>query len=226
MASPFYLLLTPTTVKPPPAKDSPKDLDMRAKIQARAAALPLVQSLLASPEWSAHHHDAYAAFEPASRPKRLTTGPLGSSAGLGGYQHVFHNSATGEVLTVVYLGHNLMGFPLVAHGGVLATLLDEQCARAAMQDATFAGAGANKKGIVTARLEIDYRSLTPSDSFCVVRARAVPEAELQDKDKGKRGRKVWVRTNLETVDGRVCVEGRALHVKPAGVDLKAVGENF
>lgn len=195
-------------------------------MQARAASLPLVQFLLASPEWSAHHHDAYAAFEPASRPKRLTTGPLGTSAGIGGYQHVFHNSVTGEILTVVHLGFSLMGFPMVAHGGVLATLLDEQCARAAMEDATFVGAGANKKGIVTARLEIKYRRPTTIDEFYVVRARAVPEAELEDKEKGKRGRKVWVRTSLEAIDGRVCVEGRALYVKPADVDLRAVGEDF
>lgn len=95
-----------------------------------------------------------------------------------------------------------------------------------MDDAAFAGTGPDRKGIVTARLELNYRKPTRAERFYVVRARAVPEAALDEADKGKRGRKVWVRTSLETIDGETCVEGRALYVKPAGTTLRAVGEDF
>lgn len=235
LAAPGYLALHYSDILARATSTTPEKQEQAARrIRARAAALPLVQALLADPDWAAHHHDAYAAFAHDNdnddggdnNNKRLTTGPLGTAKALGSYQHVFHNAATGEVLTVVYLGTFLVGYPFTAHGGVLATLLDEQCARAALQDVAFADGGGGGGGIVTARLEIDYRRPTTVQQFCVVKARAVPEEELEAYERGKRGRKVWVRTTLETVDGKVCVEGRALFVKPAGVELRPVGEDF
>lgn len=227
LAAPGYLALHYSDILARATSTTPEKQEQAARrIRARAAALPLVQALLADPDWAAHHHDAYAAFSDHDHDKRLTTGPLGTTEALGSYQHVFHNAATGEVLTVVYLGPALVGYPFTAHGGVLATLLDEQCARAALQDVAFSSADTGGGGIVTARLEIDYRCPTTVQQFCVVKARAVPEEELEAHERGKRGRKVWVRTTLETVDGKVCVEGRALFVKPAGVELRPVGEDF
>ncbi|KAL1866031.1 hypothetical protein Daus18300_006932 [Diaporthe australafricana] len=198
------------------------DASLTRDIRAAAAQLPLVKHLLADPEWSAGHHEAYAGVPAESRAQRITTGPLGGSRGVGGYQHVFHNRATGEVVAVVYLGTGTVGWPGVVHGGAIATLLDEHSARAALGDLA-AGAGG---GLLTANLDITYRRPTLSSDFYVLRARAVPEEALAPEERGKRGRKVWVDATVETVDGKVCVGCRALFVSPKSLKLRTVPENF
>lgn len=216
-----------TRTPPKSAKEIEDDEKQLAEIRNKVEAHPDVQALLASEDWvAARHHEAYASFDESSRPNRLTTGPLGGPGGIGGHQHVYHNSKTGEVLTVVYIGQGVAGFPRLTHGGLLATLLDEQCARAAMDDAAFAGQGADKRGIVTARLDVNYTHMAPTKSIYVVRARAFAEEDLPEKDRGKRDRKCWVKALVETIDGQPCVEATALYVKPAGTILRAVGENF
>lgn len=208
-------------------RGEPIELNLRASLQDAGAKHPLVQALLANPDWSERHHDAYECFSPIegrTRDDRLTTcASLGSAYGIGGYQHVFHNKVTHEVLAVVFIGRHTTGWPHFVHGGLLATLLDEHCARAAMDDPVF---GTDDQGIVTARLELNYRSKTSSSDFYVLKARAVPEHELDEKERGKRDRKVWVESRVLTLGGKICVDGRALYVKPSGTNLRAVGRNF
>lgn len=207
---------------PPLLPGSEVDASLTRDIRAAADQLPVVKHLLADPEWSPGHHEAYAGIPAEARPQRITTGPLGGSRGVGGYQHVFHNGATGEVVAVVYLGTGTVGWPGVVHGGAIATLLDEHSARAALRDLA-AGAGG---GLLTANLDITYRRPTLSSDFYVLRARAVPEEALAPEERGKRGRKVWVDATVETVDGKVCVGCRALFVSPKSLTLRTVPENF
>lgn len=208
---------------PPPPLIPGTDVDAALLSDTREAAshLPIVRHLLADPDWSTGHHDAYEGVPALSRPHRITTGALGGSRGLGGYQHVWHNRRTGEALAVVYFGTGTIGWPGVVHGGAIATVLDEHSARAAMRDL-----GASGKGPLTASLDITYKSPTLSSDFYVVRASAVPEEALAVGERGKRARKVWVDARVETVEGRVCVESRALFVAPKGMELQLVPENF
>lgn len=182
----------------------------------------MVKRLLADPEWSSFHHEAYEGLPAAGRPRRITTGPLAGSRGVGAYQHIFHNRATGEVVSVVYLGTGTIGWPGVVHGGAIATLLDEHSARAALRDLAAGGGG----GLLTASLDIAYKRPTLSSDFYVLRARAVPEEGLAPEERGKRGRKVWVDATVETVDGKTCVECRSLFVSPKSVNLRRIPENF
>lgn len=130
---------------------------------------------------------------------------------------------TGEVVAVLYFGTSTIGWPGVVHGGLIATILNEHAARAAMQDPALSE---SRRGVLTARLELQYRKPTLANDFYVVRARATPEAALDDQEKGKRDRKMWVDARLETVGGHTCVEGKALFVIPKGTELRGIGENF
>lgn len=113
------------------------------------------------------------------------------------------------------------------HGGLLATILDEHTARAALAEPSLRAAGrAGPGGVLTARLEVTYQRPTLAGDFYVVRARALRDDELEDKERGKRHRKIWVVATLETTEGTVCVSGRALFVIPKGTELKGVADGF
>ena len=149
---------------------------------------------------------------------RLTTGPLGGSRALA-YQHVFHHAASNEVVSVVHVGPAVAGWPGVVHGGAIGTVLDESLGRCAIKTLT------GHTG-VTARLELSYRAPTLANRFYVVRCRPLAEEELDDKERGKAGRKAWVVGSLETVDGKVCVEARGLFVAPRGLKLSKLADKF
>lgn len=220
----FGTLLRLTLSPPPlPAPGSPEDLYLISKIQARGSHLPLVRALSSDPAWTSW--DAYSGLEAAvsthTQPisvvrSRITSGPLSGSNGLA-FQRIFHNSSTGEVVSVVYFGPSTAGWPGIVHGGALATVLDESLGRCAiLQFPARTG--------VTARLELTYRSPTITSDFYVVRTRPiVREGEI---DPAKTARKMWVEGTLETEHGRVCVEAKALFVVPKGVKLKPLVEGF
>lgn len=211
-------------ISPPPPLLPGTDVDasLTRDVRRAAAELPVVKRLLSDPEWSSFHHDAYEGVPPEARAQRITTGPLSGARGVGAYQHIFHNSATGEVVSVVWLGPGTIGWPGVTHGGLIATLLDEHSARAALKDLAAGGGG----GLLTANLNIAYKRPTLASNFYVLRARAVPEEGLAPEERGKRGRKVWVDATIETADGQTCVECRSLFVSPKSVSLRRVPENF
>ncbi|KAI1457292.1 HotDog domain-containing protein [Annulohypoxylon moriforme] len=213
--------LSPPT---PPAQGSEEDEYLTTQIRTQGASLPLVQALSADPKYTSW--DAYSGFSSPSThvaksadktvvQSRITTGPLAGSRGLP-FQRIFHNTATGEVISVLYFGSGTGGWPGVVHGGALATILDESLGRCAiLQFPARTG--------VTARLELQYRQPTLTSGFYVVRAR--PMIDERDTPE-KRERKLWVEGTLGTIDGKTCVEAKALFVVPKGVNLKPLVEGF
>ncbi|KAI0118415.1 hypothetical protein GGR51DRAFT_499476 [Nemania sp. FL0031] len=233
---------------PPPGSD--KDLAQQEKIQARGRALPLVKELSADPSWTSwdayagiattaendyHDHDdgdKYSSSASAgavgtgggrlsAAQSRITSGPMSGSSGLA-FQRIFHNVATGEVVSVVYFGAGLAGWPGVVHGGAIATLLDESLGRCAILRFP------SRTG-VTANLELQYRAPTKTDTFYVIRA--APVASEDDHVVGKDGvrkgdRKLWVNGTLATEDGKVSVEAKALFVVPRAYKLRPLVEGF
>jgi acyl-coenzyme A thioesterase PaaI-like protein len=184
-------------IMPPPHPEpgTKEDAALTAYIHSRAAKLPIVQSLSTDPAW--HSWDAYSLFSPEERAHRITTGPLGGSRGIGGYQRIFQNVDSGEFVSVVWIGGSLAGWPGVTHGGLIATILDESLGRCAIS--TFP-----EKTGVTANLELNYRAPTVTNDFYVIRAMPVAS--------GSTDRKRWVSGRLETVNGRVCVDAKGLFV--------------
>jgi hypothetical protein len=186
-------------VSPPPlpVPGSKEDKMMVAFITKQAKKLPLVKALSEDPEWT--YHDAYSGVAPEEREHRLSTGPLGGSRAIGGFQRIFYHAKTGECVTVIWFGGAVAGWPLVTHGGVIATILDESLGRCAVRRLP------GNTG-VTATLELNFRNPLITNAFYVVRA-------LPQED-GSTASKQWVNGKLETHDGKVCVEARGLFVVP------------
>ncbi|KAI1362471.1 hypothetical protein F5Y08DRAFT_272670 [Xylaria arbuscula] len=200
---------------PPPGSE--QDIYLHNKIQAQGNALPIIKELSADPAWTSW--DAYSGVTAART--RITSGPMSGFAGLA-FQRIFHNAATGEVVTVVYFGAGLAGFPGIVHGGALATLLDESLGRCAILRFP------SRTG-VTANLELKYRAPTLTNRFYVIRARPVAshDDDVVGKDGVRKGdRKLWVKGTLEVVDGKVAVEANGLFVVPRGYTLRPLVEGF
>lgn len=224
------LILAPP---PQPAAGTKEDGFMIEYLHSQAEKLPLVKALSEDSEWE--NYPAYTSIPEESRAGRLTTGPLAGARALGGYQHVFHNSNTGEVITVVWFGGAIAGFPGVVHGGVLATVLDESLGRCAMK-VLDGGTG------VTANLEIGYLKPVLTNGWGIIRCLPGEEGEGINKERGMVGgldrvvegvkakaegkRKVWIVGRLENLEGKVCAQGRALYVVPKGIKLSGGGQKF
>lgn len=118
---------------------------------------------------------------------------------------------------MLWIGGALAGWPGVCHGGLLATVLDESLGRCAIL--RFAA----KTG-VTANLEIKYLKPTMTNTFVVIRCLPILE--------GSTDRKGYVEGRVETLDGKICVEAKALFVAPKKLQLRTLytevkeGEGF
>lgn len=66
----------------------------------------------------------------------------------------FYNRAAGEVIAEYTIPPEYQGYPGVAHGGIVAALLDEMCMRSHMSDDP-------PLYLVTARLDVRYRKNVP-----------------------------------------------------------------
>ena len=109
-------------------------------------------------------------------------------------------------IQICYIGSGICGYPGVAHGGFLATMLDDGFFRCLSMAFPF-------RVMMTAHLELDYEAPTFTDQFVVLRVKI-----------GKvDGRKAWVEGQIETlVDNwtespTVLVRADALFVEPTAV---------
>lgn len=198
-------------VAPPPVPPagSVKDEILKAQMRRVGEELPIVRSLSTDPNWISH--DAYANIPDEDKAGRLTSGPLAAGGALGGFQRVFSNRESGEVVTVIFFGPAVSGWPGVVHGGVTSTVMDEQLGRCAVKTLPA------KTG-VTATLDVNFLKPVFINSFYVIRA--LPQAE------GKTDTKCWVNGRLETLDGQVCAEAKALYVVPKKFRTRQIADNF
>ncbi|MCS6908738.1 MAG: PaaI family thioesterase [Anaerolineales bacterium] len=130
-----------------------------------------------------------------------------------GLRLVFYEEQPGEVFADVLLEPKYEGFPGMAHGGVVAAMLDEACGRALMGSDPR-----NPRFMYTARLEIRYRQPVPLNRRLRLQGKA-----LQD-----RGRIATAEAALLNAEGKVLADAKALLVGVPeevyrGVDLESVG---
>ncbi|RKF71082.1 putative thioesterase family protein [Golovinomyces cichoracearum] len=229
------------TIIIPPVPPEPESLEDRLMIEylhTQAEKLPLVQSLRSDGTWTnvnvkkigsssnetgAENDNKEGEKERLKR--RLTIGPLAGSRALGGYQQIFRNSETGEIINIVWFGAALSGWPGVTHGGLLATVLDETLGRCAM-------GFLESRTAVTANLQLDYLKPVLTNGFFVIRTTPLKEDDKQknvangeamekyENKKVSHSRKQWVTGSLETVTGDTCVRAKALFVVPKQYKLK------
>ncbi|KAK4181351.1 HotDog domain-containing protein [Triangularia setosa] len=203
--STLRLFISPPT---PPSPDTEEDNYVISTLQTQASHLPIVQQLSSDPAWISW--EAYNTLSSSHRSQHITAHTLRGSRGVGGYQRIFHNPSTGELVSVIFFGPATIGWPGVVHGGCLATILDESCGRAAFKQwGGLAG--------VTANLNIEYKRATLANGFYVIRVRSRTEEELPEKERGKRHYKSWVDAVVEDpVTGQVTVKAEALFVGGKG----------
>lgn len=105
----------------------------------------------------------------------------------------FYDNGDDEVWADVTIGQNHQGFPGVAHGGVVAAILDEAGGRVMMtRDGQRMG--------MTAKLDIRYRQPVPLDTPLRVVGRRVKD----------RGRLVSAHAELRNAAGQVLAEAEVL----------------
>lgn len=158
-------------------------------------------------------------LSPTPRHARLTTGALGGAEGLGSYHRIFHNASTGEIVSVLRIGRALAGWPGTAHGGALATILDEALGRCAIL--VFPA----RTG-VTARLELSYRKPVPTGQFYVVKCKPQLPQPLDAGQPQEELRKLWCHASLENMEGEVHVAAKGLFVVPRKYKLARVEDKF
>jgi acyl-coenzyme A thioesterase PaaI-like protein len=110
-----------------------------------------------------------------------------------GLQIRFFNEGRHHVLAHVTLGDEYQSYPGIAHGGILATILDETMGRAILADE------GPERFMFTARMETRFRRPVPLHEEFTVRGHV-------DHD---RGRTVQVSGQIVLADGTVAVEASA-----------------
>lgn len=106
--------------------------------------------------------------------------------------------AAGEVRSTVILAEHFHGYPGIAHGGIVAALLDEAMVRSLLLEGSF------EDLMVTARMEVAYRRATPTSAPVTVVGRLV-----------KRGSsRATAEAEIRLADGTVTAEAEGLLTRP------------
>ncbi|OOQ82877.1 thioesterase family protein [Penicillium brasilianum] len=196
-------------VAAPPLPGTPEDKMQLQDIQhVFDTGLPIVQRLRGNPDFV--EMGVYENYSEESKTHRLTSGALGGSKGFG-LQRAFWNEKEHRLISVVFMGSGIEGWPTMVHGGALGTIIDENLGRAAVRHFPA------RTGM-TANLNINYRAPVYSDNFYSIHSTLDPE---QSTD-----RKAYVRCEVRDMTGRVCVEANGLFVVPKKLKLVRLGDTF
>ena len=110
----------------------------------------------------------------------------------------YNNPQTNQIEAEILIPDHFNGYPGVAHGGIIAAILDETAGRAVMIDGDF------ENLFVTLKLEVTYRKITPTNTPLFVTGWII-----QGSDKRKK-----VAAKIILADGSVTAECQALVTRP------------
>jgi acyl-coenzyme A thioesterase PaaI-like protein len=111
----------------------------------------------------------------------------------------FFNEGHHQCRARVTLDEQYQSYPGIAHGGILATILDETMGRAILAEGGAPRELTEERFMFTAKIEIRYRRSVPLNEEFIVRGRV-------DKD---RGRLAMVSGEIVLQDGTIAVEASA-----------------
>ena len=183
---------------PSPLPDSPDDEFFLSKLRKDVSDLPLVKELRSQrEEWL--EYEAYTSQSPEAKATSLLAEVMHGSRGLG-IQRMFWNKKERRLISIVYLGGALAGWPGVVHGGAIATVIQESL------ETAVNGPGIGQTSIKSfglAGVKLRYRKPANANRLYVIRA----EVEEGSVDKADDDTKVGVKTTLENaLTGAVCAE--------------------
>lgn len=124
---------------------------------------------------------------------------------------MFWNDKEKKIVSVVFLGPGLEGWPTMVHGGALGTVIDENLGRVAIRHFPA------RTG-VTANLNLNYRAPVYSDNFYTLHTTLDQERSTD--------RKAYAKCEVRDMAGRLCVEASGLFVVPKKLQLAKVGDHF
>ena len=119
-----------------------------------------------------------------------------------------HESVPKQVRAEVLIPEKYQGYPGVAHGGILAAILDELAGRAVLID------GSDEDLMMTLKMELRYRLPTPTDTPLVGIGWITH----------RRGNRAKAHGELRLPDGQVSVEADLVILRPPG-DLDELWES-
>lgn len=111
----------------------------------------------------------------------------------------------GEIRASVTIAGEFNGYPGVAHGGVLAAILDETAGRTVLMNGDF------EDLMVTAKLEIAYRQPTPTGTPLLVVGRLLRRSESRAEAEAE----------VRLPDGSVSARARVLLARPPAAIYEA-----
>lgn len=110
----------------------------------------------------------------------------------------YNNPEKNRIEATVTIPEHFNGYPGVAHGGIVAAILDETAGRAVMLDGNF------EELFVTLKLEMSYRNITPTNTPLFVTGWMIKKGSKRMK----------VAAELRLPDGTVTAQCEALVVRP------------
>lgn len=99
---------------------------------------------------------------------RMIDRNLTSPGGIAIPPKYYYNPKTKDTVAIYHLGMKLTGYPFIIHGGILATVMEDQ-----MRESVRMIKG--KKGEMTKELSLSYKLPTFANQFVVVRTTSVEE---------------------------------------------------
>ncbi|KAK9461444.1 HotDog domain-containing protein [Lipomyces oligophaga] len=173
------------------------------KIEAQLQSSPVVKELRKTPGFNERRM-----WSNLSQSVQDSSFLAGSCKGVGKFAVpgiVFVSRDSNQVVSVVHVGSRLCGFPGIVHGGLLAAILDECLARAAILPLPGHSA-------VTANLTINYRAPTFADQLLVIESHVT---ENTDK-------KSLVSAEIRSPQGVLLAESTGVFVVPKKYKLASL----
>ncbi|KAF8581895.1 Thioesterase/thiol ester dehydrase-isomerase [Ramaria rubella] len=193
-----FRLLNPRPAPAAPAADSEEGKEYTEKIERELLNLEALKRCRESQgeeEW--YETRPHFRLDPARKVNHLTAGALRGPGKLAVAPLVRAKTDETEAWVFLHLGRGVCGHDGVVHGGLLATLLDEGCARNAVL-------AFPSRICVTANLNVDYKAPTFADQFVIMKTKLI---EIK-------GRKAIVQGQIEDLKGNILAQAKSIFVEP------------
>lgn len=135
--------------------------------------------------------------------RSLTNTTLAKTGGILIEPTIFHNADRNSTVTVVHVGDKLCGYPLLVHGGILATILNETFKR----NVSLSGLSSSnvKDDFMVDQLGISYKAPSLANQFMIIKTQLLSHSDVDGRFASQ--------STIETKDGKVLVEGSATIVE-------------
>ncbi|GJJ13031.1 hypothetical protein Clacol_007280 [Clathrus columnatus] len=194
----MFTLFHPRPTPPPPPENSEEANRITARIEKELNELEVLRKCREAPDASEWYEARpYVSIPPERLANHFTGGVIRGPTKIAVPPLVRSRKDETETWVFLHLGTGICGHEGIIHGGLLATLLDEGCARPAFLSFP-------SRVAVTANLNLNFRAPTKADQFVIMKTKLV---ELK-------GRKAVVDGRIEDLDGKVLVEARGIFVEP------------